>query len=49
MEWLLDAVAELPRPLTGEVCDGLIALLTGGTHDDDIALLAVHHEGDQGG
>lgn len=42
IEWLLAAVVELPRPITGDACDGLVATLTGGAHDDDIALVAVH-------
>ena len=43
MAWLLAAVAELPRPLGPADCDGLVATLTGGEHDDDIALVSVHH------
>lgn len=45
IEWLLAAVAELPRPLSAAACDDLIAALTGGDHDDDIALVYVHHAG----
>jgi hypothetical protein len=47
--WLCEAVAELPRPLTSDACDGLVATLTGGTHDDDIALVYVHHRGEETG
>ncbi|MEJ2863682.1 PP2C family protein-serine/threonine phosphatase [Actinomycetospora flava] len=43
MEWLLAAVAALPRPLGPADCDRLVATLTGGEHDDDIALVSVHH------
>jgi hypothetical protein len=46
MEWLLAAVAELPRPLGPADCDALVATLTGGDHDDDIALVSVHHRGE---
>jgi serine phosphatase RsbU (regulator of sigma subunit) len=46
MEWLLAAVAELPRPLGPADCDALVATLTGGEHDDDIALVSVHHRGE---
>ncbi|MFR9800956.1 PP2C family protein-serine/threonine phosphatase [Pseudonocardia sp. RS010] len=42
MEWLLEAVVGLPRPLTAEDCDGLVARLTGGSHDDDVALVHVY-------
>ena len=45
--WLLEAVADLPRPLTSEACDGLVDTLTGGTHDDDVALIYVHHTGEE--
>jgi hypothetical protein len=43
--WLLDAVADAPRPLTCEACDDLVQALTGGAHDDDIAIVHVHHTG----
>lgn len=42
IEWLLEAVAALPRPVTAAACDGLVANLTGGVHDDDVALVHVH-------
>ena len=42
IEWLLEAVAALPRPVTAAACDGLVASLTGGVHDDDVALVHVH-------
>uniref|UniRef100_UPI0015F02F0A PP2C family protein-serine/threonine phosphatase n=1 Tax=Pseudonocardia pini TaxID=2758030 RepID=UPI0015F02F0A len=45
MQWLLESVTELPRPLTAETCDDLVAQLTGDTHDDDVALIYVHHAG----
>ncbi|PVY97075.1 PP2C family protein-serine/threonine phosphatase [Actinomycetospora cinnamomea] len=45
MEWLVAAVAGLPRPLTPEACDDLVEALTGGDNDDDIALVYVHHGG----
>ena len=45
IQWLLEAVADLPRPLTSEACDGLVETLTGGTHDDDVAMVYVHHVG----
>jgi serine phosphatase RsbU (regulator of sigma subunit) len=48
LEWLLEALAELPRPLTGEACDGLVERLTGGTHDDDVALISVYRTGRAG-
>ena len=48
LEWLLEAVAGLPRPVTGEACDDLVAQLTGGTHDDDVALIYVHRTGEPG-
>jgi serine phosphatase RsbU (regulator of sigma subunit) len=47
--WLREAVADLPRPLTSAACDSLVATLTGGTHDDDIALVYVHHHGTEPG
>ncbi|WP_433781420.1 PP2C family protein-serine/threonine phosphatase [Actinomycetospora sp. CA-101289] len=43
LDRLLEEFARLPRPLTSEACDGLVETLTGGTHDDDIALVYVHH------
>ena len=42
IEWLLEAVAALPRPVTTAACDGLVASLTGGVHDDDVAFVHVH-------
>ena len=45
IEWLVEAVAALPRPLTGAACDRLVETLTGGVHDDDVALISVHHAG----
>ena len=43
--WLVEAVADLPRPLTPQACDELVASLTGGVHDDDVALVSVHRTG----
>jgi len=45
MGWLRSAVAALPRPVTAELCDGLVAELTGGAHDDDVALIHVRNTG----
>jgi hypothetical protein len=39
---LVAEVAAAPRPLTAGACDDLVAALTGGEHDDDIALLHAH-------
>ncbi|NMO90304.1 PP2C family protein-serine/threonine phosphatase [Actinomycetospora sp. TBRC 11914] len=45
IEWLVEAVARLPRPLTPEACDGLVQTLTDGRYDDDVALVSVDHVG----
>ncbi|WP_424187391.1 ATP-binding SpoIIE family protein phosphatase [Actinokineospora sp. G85] len=46
IEWLVRGLSGMRAALdTGAACDQLIADLTGGAHDDDIALIHVHHAG----
>lgn len=45
--WLVEAVGELPRPLSSAARDRLVETLTGGVHDDDVALISVHHADDR--
>jgi hypothetical protein len=33
--------------VTPQACDELVATLTGGVHDDDVALVSVHRSGDR--
>ncbi|MEN3302341.1 GAF domain-containing SpoIIE family protein phosphatase [Pseudonocardia sp.] len=44
IDWLIEALATMTGRVTGAACDQLILQLTGGHHDDDIALLYVHHD-----